>query len=96
MNIKSIANRELNWKLLGFCVFLGKTLVVYLFQSCCVATIRGGEFSDKLFSFGVSISHTDLNFCFFSSRFLKWDGQIYNQVEIDGQTLRLHGKIFLV
>ena len=31
---------------------------------------------------------------FFSSRFLEWDGKTYNEIIIDGETLRFNGKLF--
>ena len=31
---------------------------------------------------------------FFSSRFLKWDGKMYEETMIDGKTLRFDGKLF--
>lgn len=34
-------------------------------------------------------------FLFFSSRFLKWDGKKYNEIIIDGKTLKFDGKSIL-
>ena len=36
------------------------------------------------------------HFLFFSSPFfLKWDGKTYNEIDIDGETLRFYGKLLL-